>query len=115
MMKRALMCLLFLITAYGFNYAQGKELIWYMPEGVENFNSKIPAPEKVLGFKSGERHITYDQVLIYMRRLAELSPRVKIIEQGYTYEKNPLIYLIISTPENLENLESIRTERLKIA
>ena len=115
MMKRALMCLLFLITAYGFNYAQEKELIWYMPEGVENFNSKIPSPEKVLGFKSGERHITYDQVLIYMRRLAELSPRVKIIEQGYTYEKNPLIYLIISTHENLANLEQIREEHLRIA
>jgi hypothetical protein len=101
--------------AYTSSYASGQDVKWYLPKGIETFNSQIPSPESVLGFKTGERHITYDQVLIYMRRLAELSPRVQIIEQGYTYEKNPLIYLIISSPENLSNLESIRTEHLKIA
>ena len=114
-MKKLLLCLVTIVMAYTSSYAAGQDVKWYLPKGVETFNSNIPSPEKVLGFKTGERHITYDQVLIYMRRLAEISPRVQIIEQGFTYEKNPLIYLIISTPENLTNLEKIREEHLKIA
>lgn len=114
-MKKLLFCLITLVMAYTSSYAAGQDVKWYLPKGVETFNSNIPSPEKVLGFKTGERHITYDQVLIYMRKLAEISPRVQIIEQGFTYEKNPLIYLIISTPENLANMEKIREEHLKIA
>lgn len=114
-MKKLIICALIIFTAYNFSYAQGQDIKWFLPSGVEKFNGNVPTPESILGFKGGERHITYDQVLIYMRKLAEISPRVKIIEQGYTYEKNPLIYLIISSPENLSNIEQIREEHLKIA
>ena len=83
-MKKLLLCLITLVMAYNSSYAGREDVKWYLPKGVETFNKEIPTPETVLGFKTGEKHITYDQILIYMRRLAAVSPRIKIIEQGFT-------------------------------
>lgn len=114
-MKKWLISVFVLCFAYSFIFAQGQETSWFFPKGVEKMNKEIPAPEEVFGFQMGSRHLTYDQVLIYMRMLAGISPRVHLIENGYTYEKNPILYLIISTPENIANLEYIRQEQLKLA
>ncbi|HBY01455.1 MAG TPA: hypothetical protein DEG92_02755, partial [Rikenellaceae bacterium] len=94
--------------------AQQPDLEFFMPEEIRNFKSSVPSPKDHLGYEVGEQHVSYDQIVSYMRLLASKSDRVKLIESGYSYEKRQMVYLIISSPENLSNLESIRTKHLDL-
>ncbi len=93
-------------------HAQKMPLSYYLPEIA--YDAKIPTPEAYFGFQIGEWHISHDQQYAYMRKLAELSPRVKLVEHGRTYENRPLIHLIITSEKNHQNLESIRTQHVAL-
>jgi hypothetical protein len=83
-----------------------------LPAGV-SYDPAVPTPASVLGFEVGERHVRHDQLVSYMERLAAGSDRVRLERQGLTYEKRPLLLLTISSPENLERLETIRRRHLE--
>ncbi len=80
-----------------------------------SYNSAIPSPTSYLGYEPGQEITMYHQVVDYMRALADASPRVKLDEYGKTYEGRPLIYLVISSEENQQNLEEIRQNNLRLA
>ena len=92
--------------------AQKMPLNYYLPE--IPYDPKIPTPEAFLGYQIGEWHISHDQQYAYMRKLAELSPRIKLVEHGRTYENRPLIHLIITSEKNHQNLENIRVQHLAL-
>lgn len=77
------------------------------------FDAKIPTPEAFLGYGIGEQHTRHDQIVAYLYKLAEVSDRAEIEIYGYTHEKRKLVMLRVSTPENLSNLEQIKSEHLK--
>ncbi len=77
------------------------------------FDSSIPTPEEFLGYPIGKQHTRHDQIVAYFYKLAEVSNRANIEVYGYTHERRKLVMLHVSTPENLNNLESIKTEHLK--
>ena len=77
------------------------------------FNPDIPSPEEFLGYPIGEQHTRHDQIVAYMHKLAELSDRATIEIYGHSHEKRKLVMLTVSTPENLRNLENIKSEHLK--
>jgi hypothetical protein len=91
-----------------------REISYYLNEKVE-FDPNIPSPEEILGYQVGEWHVRHDQLVDYMKQLAESSERVQIEEIGRTYEQRPLLMLTISSPTNLENLETIRSNHLKLS
>ncbi|MBL0025543.1 MAG: zinc carboxypeptidase [Saprospiraceae bacterium] len=76
------------------------------------FDTTIISPQKYLGYKIGDFHTRHDQVISYFKKLSELSPYATYIEYGKTFEGRPLCMLIISNPENLQNLENIRKQHL---
>ncbi len=77
------------------------------------FNPQIPSPEEFLGYPIGEQHTRHDQMVAYFYKLAEVSDRAEIEVYGYTHEKRKLVMLRVSTPQNLQNIESIKGEHLK--
>lgn len=85
----------------------GKSVQDYLPSGV-SYNPNIPTPESVLGANIGEWHVRHDQLVEYMKRLAEASDRVSIEETGRTHENRPLLLLTITAPKNRNNIESLR-------
>jgi len=85
-----------------------------LPEGID-YDPQIPTPASVLGFEVGERHVRHDQLVAYMRRLAEASPRVTLTEQGRTHEKRPLLYLTISSPANLARVDDLRQQHRELS
>ena len=89
------------------------DLSYYLPEGV-TYNNKIPKPQEVLGYIPGEWHASHDQILNYMRALAEASPRISLENRGRTYEGRPLILLTITSEENHQNLEEIRRQHVAL-
>jgi len=110
-----LICLALSLTFSAKLFAQELNLSYYLPQEATQFNSSVPTPKAFLGWEIGERLLTFDQTLAYSRLLAEKSPRVQIIEHGSGYERNSVFFLIISSEENISNLEQIRQNHLLIA
>ena len=50
----------------------------------------------------------------YMQHVAEQSDMVSLEQYGTTNEHRELVYLVITSPENHENIEEIRTNNLKL-
>jgi hypothetical protein len=76
------------------------------------FEKSVPAPSEFFGFGIGEYHARHDQIISYFKKLDEVSDHAMFMEYGKTYEGRPLSMLIISSPENLKNLENIRKQHL---
>ena len=79
--------------------------------------SQIPTPESVLGFRAGEDfHLaTYDQSLEYFRRLDDASDRVRLMEVGRTSEERRWYVALISSAENLANIERYKEISRRLA
>lgn len=75
------------------------------------FAETVPSPKEHWGFNIGDDyHLTnYRDTERYFKRLEESSSRVKMVDIGETEEGRRQYMLIISSPENLENLERYRT------
>lgn len=114
--KYALSVCLILIAGMGYaqNPADGvAEMDYYLPQDV-TYDSAIPTPEEVLGMVPGEWHVRHDQLVQYMRAVAEASDRVTLTEFGETYEDRTLLYLTITSPENQGNIEQIRKNHVAL-
>ncbi len=113
-MKHLLYTLLFV----GFSLSaqtpkQSVSLDYYLPKNV-TYNSEIPKPQDLLGFIPGEWHVSHDQLVSYMHRLAEASPRISIENRGSSFEGRPILLLTITSPQNHQNIEKIKEEHAKL-
>lgn len=77
-------------------------------------NSAIPSPKDVLEYELGEAFTGYAHIVSYYKSLAEASPRVIYNEYGKTYEGRPLINLVISSEENIENIDQLQETHLQL-
>lgn len=84
----------------------------YLPPDADP-DPAIPTPESVLGWEVGEWHVSHDNLVNYMRVLADASPRVSLKVIGNTYEQRPLLQLAITSESNHDQLESLRQEHLE--
>ncbi|MBI4539118.1 MAG: peptidase M14 [Gemmatimonadetes bacterium] len=77
---------------------------------------QVPHPKDVFGFEPGADHelATYDQMLQYYDRLDAASDRVQKIEIGTSTHGRPQLLLLISSEDNLRQLDRWRSisERL---
>ncbi|KAA3619309.1 MAG: hypothetical protein DWQ05_00910 [Calditrichaeota bacterium] len=81
----------------------------------ESFDKSIPTPKDVLGFELGSQASRYHEAIRYFKILAKKSPLVQLHENGETHEGRKLYYLLISSSENMERLESIKGDVGKLA
>ena len=79
------------------------------------YNENIPSPSQYLGYQLGQWFTNYGQASQYAILLANSSDRVLLGNYGSTYEGRPLLYFVISHPDNLARLEEIRQNNLKLA
>ena len=79
--------------------------------------AEITPPEEFFGFQLGsDRKIArWDMIVDYFYRLQEQSDKIKIVNLGPSTEGNPFLLCIISSPENLANLEEIRENNNRLA
>jgi len=77
-----------------------------VPDG----RAQVPAPESVFGFEPGADYkmADYDQVMTYYRRLSESSDRVVLRDIGTSVLGRTMPLLILSSSENLDNLDRWR-------
>jgi len=93
---------------------QAQELSYYLPDSVQ-YDAKIPKPKDVIYHNVGEWHVTHDRLVNYMQAIAAAAPqRVKLHNMGFTYEGRPQVVLIITSPQNHQNLEAIRQQHVQL-
>ncbi|MBS1680815.1 MAG: zinc carboxypeptidase [Bacteroidetes bacterium] len=97
-MKKILSSLFIFITVFGF--AQ----------------TKLQSPAEFLGYELGDRFTYHYRMVEYFKHIAAAAPTQVLVQQyGETYEHRPLIYAILSSADNLKNVETIRLDNLKRA
>ncbi len=90
-------------------------LEFYLPTG-ESFDASIPSPTAVLGQTLGDRHLRHDQLISYLSVLAASRPEAKLVDYGMSNEGRRLVMLVISSADNINDLEQVKTnpDMLKI-
>lgn len=82
-----------------------------------NAQTKITSPEAYFGYQLGsDRKIAHwDEIVAYFSLLEQQSQKIKVINMGPTTLGQPFLLVIISSPENLVNLEKIKAINKKIS
>ncbi|HVX27348.1 MAG TPA: M14 family metallopeptidase [Parafilimonas sp.] len=76
----------------------------------------IPSPKEFLGYELGEHFTPQYKVVAYFNAVAQAaSSMVKVQKYGETTEGRDMIAAFISSPQNIQNLENIRENNLRLA
>lgn len=97
MLKKLLLCFvfsIFIVTAFG---------------------QVIQSPESFLGYKLGDQFTPHYRIIEYFRYIAQTSKKVKLLQYGSTNEGRPLLAMFIASDENINKLEDIRLNNLRLA
>lgn len=114
-MKRSIFTILFSIMAFSLQ-AQTQAAIDRFPfETGITYDASIPSPAEFLGYELGNEYTFHHRVMDYFRMLGERSDKITIHKYGETYEGRDLIYAVISSEENKNNIDQIRERNVRIA
>ena len=103
MKKIILLSLLFISTIYSQDYYFSK----YAP-----FDSEIMSPEEFLGYPVGEMHTRHDLIVSYLDYLSNVSDKADMFSYGKTHEGRKLVYLIVSSPDKIADIDNIRKSHI---
>ncbi|WP_020404639.1 M14 family metallopeptidase [Gracilimonas tropica] len=77
--------------------------------------AQLQSPAEFLGYELGDQWTPHYKVLNYFQHVAEESPLVTLSEYGKTNEGRELVYAVISSEGNQQNIEEIRLNNLRLA
>jgi hypothetical protein len=81
----------------------------------DSLDARVPTPGSILGYEIGEYHTSYLGVVRYAEALARAVPdRVKLLPIGESYERRPMILLVVSSPANIARLDEIRADLARL-
>ena len=79
-------------------------------------NAQLKSPDDFLGYKIGSRYTPHWKIVNYFQQVAaNISQMVKLQQYGETYEGRPLLLAFISSPENMQRLDEIWMNNLRLA
>jgi hypothetical protein len=80
-------------------------------------NQSITTPESHFGFQLGSdrKMARWDTIVDYLHSLAGQSDRLQVVDMGPSTEGHPFLFAVVSSPENLANLDHLRelNDRIK--
>jgi len=79
------------------------------------FSQEIKSPESFLGYKLGDQFTPHYKIVDYFKYVASVSKNVKLQQYGTTNEGRPLLAMFIASDENINRLEEIRKNNLRLA
>ncbi|MDD9958451.1 MAG: M14 family zinc carboxypeptidase, partial [Gammaproteobacteria bacterium] len=92
--------------------AQGDFEFWPNPD----YDPAIPTVADVLGYEPGERITWHGDAIRYFEALAAAAPdRMTITEYARSWQNRELIYAVLSSPENISNLDAIKAGMQRLA
>ena len=94
-------------------------LLWLVSasSAISLATQSVPTPESVLGYQVGAdfKLATYEESIAYFQQLDAASDRLQLVEIGRTSFNRPWYMALISSPENLANVERHREIAQKLA
>ena len=75
--------------------------------------AQLKSPSEFLGYEIGTEFSRHTDVVAYFEHVAANSAMVTYQDYGKTNERRRLTYAVVSSEENIRNLEKIRTDNLK--
>ncbi len=75
----------------------------------------VPTFAEVSGHAFGERITVHAEMVRYLERLAEVSDRVQMIDQGASWEGRALLVAVVTSRENHARLDEIRANAQALA
>ncbi|HXB32750.1 MAG TPA: M14 metallopeptidase family protein, partial [Puia sp.] len=77
---------------------------------------EVPTPQQFLGYALGSHFTPHDKIVAYFQEVAKVAPNKMLLkEYGRTYEGRPLLLAVVGSPQNLQRLEAIRQNNLRLA
>jgi hypothetical protein len=73
----------------------------------------LKSPDEFLGYSLGDRFTRHHEMVDYFQYVDAQLAHVQLTQYGKTYEDRPLLYAVITSPENFGMLEEIRQNNLK--
>src|ERR1051325_8062692 len=78
--------------------------------------AQLKSPEDFLGYKIGTKFTPHWKIVNYYNHVAaNASSMVKLQQYGETNEGRPLLLAFVSSAENIQRLENIRMNNLRLA
>jgi len=92
-------------------------LEYYLPaaSATLKYNTDIPTSEAFFGFQVGEWHLQPEQVNNYLHTLAQRSRRFSIKPYARSHEQRQLLLAVVSSPNNIANLEQLQRQHRALA
>jgi hypothetical protein len=80
------------------------------------FAQRPPSPEEFLGYPLGAHFTPHHTIVSYFQAVTQAMPgQMKLEQYGTTYEGRPLLLAFIASPGNMQRLEEIRKNNLRLA
>src|SRR6056297_2033049 len=80
-----------------------------------DYSSEISSPAEFLGYRLGSEFTLHSDVMQYFKYLAENSDRLSLHKYAETYEGRELYYAVVSSDDNMNQINQLRTNNLGLA
>lgn len=100
-----------LVVALAATPAIAEPLDYYLVPGV-SYDQTILKPAEVFGHDIGDQPLRHDLLVSYIRQLAANSPRMKVETIGFSHENRPILFVTVSSPENLARIDEIKSQHV---
>ena len=88
---------------------------FFFPLFIGIINAQLKSPNEFLPHKLGEQFSEHAMLVDYYLHVADNSDKIILQEFGFTHEKRPQLLAVVSSPENLQRIEEIRLNNLRLA
>ncbi len=113
-LRPTLVILAALISILAVSHIQAQDDFVFWPDA--DYDPAIPTVEEVLGYSSGERVSWHRNAVRYFEALAKAAPdRVSVSQYAESWEGRELIYVVISSAENMARIDDIKAGMQKLA
>ena len=79
---------------------------------LQTLSQTIKSPDEFLGYEPGTMFTFHHQIVDYFRYVSQTSTKAELIEYGKSYEGRPLVVCLVSSEENLKNIEEYKRNNL---
>lgn len=80
-----------------------------------NYDLAVPVPDRVLGYRLGDKPATHAQVESVIRAVSSGSRRCRLFEYARSHEGRALYYVAVSSEANMARLDEIRADANRLA
>ena len=79
-----------------------------------SYDARIPTPESVLGHELGAAPVRHHKLVEYITTVAQLSDRMSVEVVGYSHERRPILFVVVSSPANQARIDDIKAQHVAL-